>query len=83
MNSSDQTLISLQVRVARNIRRLRQTRKLTQEALAFRARLAVRHIQKLEAGEVNITLKTLLRLATALDADPSQLLARNETSDDT
>ena len=33
-----------------------------------------RHVQKIEAGEVNVTLRTLSKLATALSTDPLELL---------
>lgn len=83
MDAFNQTLLELQMNLSSNIRRLRKVRRLTQEGLALRARVAVRHVQKLEAGQVNITLKTLLRLAVALDVAPDQLLAKRETYDDT
>jgi len=33
-----------------------------------------RHWQKIEAGEVNVTLQTLVRLGESLNVDPSDLL---------
>ena len=66
--------LALQRRLAVNIRQLRQSRNLSQDELSSRAGLAVRHLQKLEAGEVNATLKTLAALAGALDVDPEALL---------
>jgi transcriptional regulator with XRE-family HTH domain len=39
---------------------------LTQEALAERGDFDARHIQKLEAAELNASLQTLCRLASAL-----------------
>ena len=33
-----------------------------------------RHWQKIEAGHTNLTLFTLVRVADALDVDPSELL---------
>ena len=57
-----------------NIRLLRQRSSLSQDDLSSRAGLAVRHLQKLEAGEVNVTLKTLAALAVALEVDPQVLL---------
>jgi transcriptional regulator with XRE-family HTH domain len=67
-------LRQLQRRLAANIRLLRQTRHLSQEELSSGAGLAVRHLQKIESGEVNVTLKTLASLAAALDVDPHALL---------
>lgn len=47
---------------------------MTQEAVAKRLHMVPRHYQKIEAGELNITLATLCRLAIALRVTPSQLL---------
>ncbi|MEK7214476.1 MAG: helix-turn-helix transcriptional regulator [Chloroflexota bacterium] len=61
-------------RIARRVREMRTRQHLTQEAVAAGARLAVRHLQKVEAGEVNITVRSLVRIASALDVDVSELL---------
>lgn len=62
-------------RFARNVRRLRIDAELTLEEAAHRADLHWRHWQKLEAGEVSPTLRTLARLSEALRIDPRELLA--------
>lgn len=67
-------LRQLQQRLAANIRLLRRASDVSQEELSSRAGVAVRHLQKIEAGEVNVTLKTLVSLAGALDVDPQVLL---------
>lgn len=59
----------IRLRIASNIRRLRKNQELTQEELAHRAKLALRHLQKIEAAEVNVTLDTLVKLAYALNID--------------
>jgi transcriptional regulator with XRE-family HTH domain len=64
----------LRNRLARNVRRLRVAGDLTLEEAAHRAELHWRHWQKLEAGEVSPTLRTLARLAEALRVDPRELL---------
>lgn len=48
--------------------------KLTQEDVADAAGLAIRHYQKLEAGEVNVTLRTLVRVAEVLRVQVNELL---------
>jgi hypothetical protein len=53
--------------LARNVRRCRQAGKLTLKVASRRARLHWRHWQKIEAGEVNVTLDTVVRLAEALE----------------
>ncbi|EYF05990.1 helix-turn-helix domain-containing protein [Chondromyces apiculatus] len=60
--------------LARNVRKHREAAGLTLEKAAERAGMNWRHIQKVEAGEVNVTLHTIARLAVALDADPADLL---------
>lgn len=48
-----------------NVRRLRENLKWTQEQAAEASGIAVRHFQKIEAGDVNVTLATLVRVAKA------------------
>jgi transcriptional regulator with XRE-family HTH domain len=50
----------------RNVRRERMARKITQEKLAELVDLNIRTVQKIEAGDVNILLTTVLRLHRAL-----------------
>lgn len=52
--------------VASNVRRRRIGLGLTQEDFAEHANLDVRHVQKIEAGDVNLTLRTLSVVAKAL-----------------
>jgi transcriptional regulator with XRE-family HTH domain len=64
--------------VGQSVRQLRHERRLTQEDLAARATLAVRHLQKIEAGEVNMTLGTLARLASVLDVTPAAFFEKSK-----
>lgn len=66
----------LQLRLAKRVKSLRSSHKLTQEGLAIKANIALRHLQKIERGEVNVTLETLSKLAHALEVDPAELIAR-------
>jgi transcriptional regulator with XRE-family HTH domain len=61
-------------RLAANVRQLRTAQGMTVEEAAGRAGMHWRHLQKIEAGEVNATLRTLARLADALGAPGGQLL---------
>jgi transcriptional regulator with XRE-family HTH domain len=70
----EQLATGLQKRVAENVRQVRLAKSLTQEALAADAKLATRHLQKIEAGEVNVTLKTVAAIAGALGVCPESLL---------
>lgn len=62
----DQDERELRRLLAANVHRYRGTLGLTVEAAAERADLDRRHWQKVEAGEVNATLRTLARLSRAL-----------------
>jgi transcriptional regulator with XRE-family HTH domain len=65
--------------LGRAIRELRTERtSLSQEAFASEASLDRAHYASLERGDVNPTLKTLVRVATALDVHLSELFARYE-----
>ena len=57
-----------------NVRRERTARKLTQEKLAEKADLFPRTIQKIEAGQLNILLTTVLRIQKALGCSWGDLL---------
>lgn len=61
--------------LAANLRRLRLQAGLTQEQLASAADVGGRHIQRIEAGEANVTLGSLARLATALGTSILQLVS--------
>jgi transcriptional regulator with XRE-family HTH domain len=50
----------------------------TQEEIAHRAHISVRHLQKIEAGVGNPKIETLLALATALKTNLQTLLDRAE-----
>jgi len=57
-----------------NIRRERMRREMTQERLAELVELNIRTIQKIEAGETNILVTTLLRFQQALKCGWNRLL---------
>lgn len=65
----------LRQRLATNVRTRREAAALTLKVAAERAEMNVTHWQKVEAGTVNVTLHTLVRLGDALDMDPAELLA--------
>ncbi|MFL6137382.1 MAG: helix-turn-helix domain-containing protein [Frankiaceae bacterium] len=64
----------LQRRVGQNLRRYRQERGLSQEALADLAGVHRTYMGGLERGERNLTLKAVERIAERLGLDPVQLL---------
>ena len=49
-----------------SVRRERVRKRMTQEALAERAEIATRNLQKIEAGEINILLTTAFRIQLGL-----------------
>ncbi len=60
--------------VGRNVRRLRQERKLSQEQLALSAGIDLTYVGGIELGKRNPSLLILARLATALETTPSKLV---------
>lgn len=59
--------------LAANIRKIRLERGLTQEGLAELADIDRVFMQRVEAGKVNITAVTIVRIAEALGAQPGRL----------
>ena len=49
---------------------------LTQEALAERLEVSVKYLQRLEAGQENLTIHSMVGLANALAVSPNYLLQR-------
>lgn len=63
-----------QASVGRTVRRLRQAKGLTQEQLAFEAKLDLTYVGGIERGRRNPSLEVLVRIAAALDVHPRELL---------
>jgi ribosome-binding protein aMBF1 (putative translation factor) len=61
-------------RVRTNVRARREAESLTLKQVALRVKRHPRHWQKGEAGTVNLTLLTLVRVGVALGVDPVKLL---------
>lgn len=69
------TEMGLRRRLAANVRRIRKALLMTQDAASERGDLSLRHWQKIEAGEANAGLDTLVKVGNALMVDPAELLA--------
>lgn len=69
---------ALRVRFGRNLRRLRQARRLTQERLAARAEIDPKYLGAVERGQQNISLDRIEILARVLDVDAARLLQAEE-----
>ena len=61
--------------VGRNLRLLRKQKGLSQEKLSFEAGLHRTYISDIERGKKNPTVKSLAKIAKALDVPPARLLA--------
>ena len=57
------------------VRQVRLERGVSQEEVADLANMHVTNYGRIERGEANSELHTIIRLATALDTDPAELLA--------
>lgn len=75
----DSSRMSLRERVARNLRRLRQEKSLSQEELADRADINRNYVGMLEREENAATVDMLEKLAAVLEVDPVELLRRDRT----
>jgi transcriptional regulator with XRE-family HTH domain len=65
----------LQRALGRNIRRIRQARGLTQEAMAEHLSVSAKYLSELERGKRNLSLQSVERLAIDLKQIPLALLA--------
>jgi transcriptional regulator with XRE-family HTH domain len=69
---------SLRALFAANLRSARESRKISQEALADLAGLHRTYVGSVERGERNISIDNIERLAQALDIQPEDLLKRRQ-----
>ncbi|REG38424.1 DNA-binding XRE family transcriptional regulator [Paracoccus versutus] len=79
MVPGDSSRMRLRERVARNLRRLRQEKSLSQEELADRADINRNYVGMLEREENAATVDMLEKLAAVLEVDPVELLRRDRT----
>ncbi len=66
--------MDLKEAMARNVRRVRQEKGLTQEELAHRAGLSARYLGSIERAAVSASVTILERLARALHVDACELI---------
>lgn len=64
----------LRILFGRNVRAARIALRLRQQEFADKAGFNQQYISRVEDGQLNLTLDTMKRLATALDQDVSSLL---------
>ncbi len=61
-------------KVGKNIKKIRLAKKVKQVDLAYTCNFDKQTLYKIETGKVNLTLKTLLKLASALDVTVIDLI---------
>ena len=64
--------------MARNLRRARHDKKLTQEELADRAGLSMRYVGAIERADVSASVTVLGQIADALGIEPGALLEKSD-----
>ena len=64
----------IKLRFGSRVRRLRNQRGMSQQALAFQCGLDRTYIGSVERGERNISLANIHKIATGLEVQPSELL---------
>jgi transcriptional regulator with XRE-family HTH domain len=61
--------------VGRRVAELRADQGLTQALFAERLGITTKHLQKIEAGELNMTIRSLVRLSDAFGVSPAELFS--------
>lgn len=65
----------LSLEFGKQVRKLRQSKKMSQEELAFKAGLSPAHLGQIERAQKKPTLETIGRLANALDVPVVELFS--------
>jgi transcriptional regulator with XRE-family HTH domain len=60
-------------KLAKRLRQLRESKGLSQEDFAFQSNLGRSYYWRLEQGQINVTLETLVRLSNALHIEIAAL----------
>ena len=58
-----------------NLRKLRTKKNISQETLAYKADIPISQIGRIERGEINTTISTVLTIANALEIDITALFS--------
>ncbi|GAB3915461.1 helix-turn-helix domain-containing protein [Mucilaginibacter boryungensis] len=64
--------------VAVNIRRIRESKKYTQDYMAVKLAISQNAYSKIELGYTKITVERLFQIAQILDVDPVDLISLND-----
>ena len=73
MNEKDSVI---QQMVGKNVKRIRLSKKLTQDELAKKCNLNQNYICRVELGKRNMTLNKIEAIANALDIEPKDLFKK-------
>ncbi|AIC30109.1 XRE family transcriptional regulator protein (plasmid) [Rhizobium etli bv. mimosae str. IE4771] len=65
--------------MATNLRRIRHGKQLTQEELAHRTGLSMRHIGAIERAEMSATVTVLGQISEALGVEPAELVTKSRS----
>ncbi len=68
--------------VAKRIRGVRERQKITVQELAYRCEMERSNVSRIESGRVNITIKTLCLIASALNVSLEELVVDRELNQD-
>ena len=71
---------ALREQVARNVKRIRQESRLTQEQLAIAAGFHRSLVIRIERGHLNVTLETLAAVTQALGVPVEEVLAKKSST---
>ena len=65
---------SVLIRIGLNIKKLREQKNIPQQDLAAACNFEKSNMSRIESGRSNLTVKTLLKIASALDVDLTTLI---------
>lgn len=71
MDISEETFI---VNLGIHVRQIREKKGLSQQDLADDCGITQNQVGRIERAEINTTIKTLIKIANALDIEPKELL---------
>lgn len=61
-------------RIGKNIKKYRKMKRFSLDQLGYDCGIDGTHIHKIEAGQRNITIKTLVKISSALDVPVNKLM---------
>lgn len=57
------------------VKKLREEKGISQQTLAYEVGIDKRNIQRIEKGELNLTIETLIALSKALEVNPGRFFS--------